>query len=142
MAQYERGTAFPNEGFVQLAIEQHFSDRGFSKSQKGRVDLCCSHPGTNERWVIEAKGETADRGLDFRTGLGQLIQAMDDRSYRFGIAVPDTKGFRYQLAKVPQWVRQALGINWLLVDESGSVRTLGPDEKLDECDLDREPEGN
>lgn len=31
------------------------------------------------RWLIEAKGQTSGVGLDFRTGLGQLVQgALDE----------------------------------------------------------------
>ncbi len=124
MTSYKLGTEFPHEGFVQRAIDTHFQSLGFVMGSKGHVDLVCDHPTTRERWIIEAKGETSDVGLDFRTGLGQLIQAMDEDAAKYGMAIPDTPKFRFQLSKVPTRVRQVLGLHWVLVAESGAVQVL------------------
>ena len=131
MTSYKLGTEFPHEGFVQRAIDTHFQSLGFVMGSKGHVDLVCDHPTTRERWIIEAKGETSDVGLDFRTGLGQLIQAMDEGEAMYGIAIPDTPKFRYQLAKVSTRVREVLGLHWVVVAASGTVRVFNSREKLD-----------
>lgn len=91
---YARGSAFPNEGFVQKAVEHHFSALGFTLDTSTHVDLLCTCPRTNEAWHIEAKGETAQIGLDFRTCLGQLIQRMASEQAYYGIAVPDLPAYR------------------------------------------------
>ncbi len=70
MSTYPRGSEFPHEHFVQKAIEAHFDHLGFTRDAKGHCDLVVFHPQTKDRWIIEAKGETSDTGLDFRTGLG------------------------------------------------------------------------
>ena len=127
---YRRGYEFPNEGFVQKAIEGEFRSRGFKETPKGHIDLCCQHPQTSERWIIEAKGKTSEVGLDFRTGIGQLVQRMDEPSTRFGIAVPDIDQFRYQLRQVRGWVREALGIHWILISKDGRVTIVTTEQKL------------
>lgn len=123
---YKRGLEFPNEGFVQLAVEEHFCNAGFDLTTASRVDLICSHPVTGESWHIEAKGQTTQVGLDFRTGLGQLVQAMHSQDINHGIAIPDTPAFRAQAAKLSDWVVALLRIHWLLVSQDGSVRVISP----------------
>jgi hypothetical protein len=126
MANFRLGTDFPREGFVQQALERHFCAPDYEPLEVGQVDLACVHKPSGERWIIEAKGATVDVGLDFRTGLGQLVQAMHDPSAKYGLAVPKTGKFMTQMGKVPDRVRQLLGIHWLIVDETGAVEILPP----------------
>lgn len=128
---YQKGFDFPYEGFVQQAIEAHFKNGGFKETPIGYIDLCCEHPQTGERWIIEAKGKTSAVGLDFRTGIGQLIQAMDRPSTMYGLAIPDIPKFRYQFQQVSGWVRESLGIHWLLVGEDGRVTIIAPKQTLE-----------
>lgn len=123
---YKRGLDFPHEGFVQLSIEEHFRKAGFHLTVDGRIDLLCSHPATGESWHIEAKGKTTQVGLDFRTGLGQLLQSMHNQETKHGIAVPDIPVFQTQVAKVSEWIVSTLGIHWLFVSQDGSVRVVAP----------------
>ena len=81
-------------------------------------------------WLVEAKGETADIGLDFRIGLGQLLVQMREPSAFYGIAVPATKKFSTRLKKVLNRVRELLGLQWLLVDKVGKVTCVEPSESL------------
>ena len=120
-------TLFPREGFVQAALERHFAT--CERFDAGMADFACVDAQA-ERWVIEAKGETSDTGLDFRTGLGQLIQGMSDPRTRYALAMPDTPKFERQRKRVPEWVRAALGIHWILVEESGAVAVVSPLEDL------------
>jgi hypothetical protein len=120
---YRLGTDFPREGFVQGALEQHFA--GCERFAAGHADLACVDRA-GVRWIIEAKGETADVGLDFRTGLGQLVQSMGDQDAVYGLAVPDTQRFANQMARVPKWVRQRLRLHWLIVAADGRVRVEPP----------------
>lgn len=119
---YRYDSIFPRERFVQDALERHFAARGFLIDAAGTIDLKCSHPVTRERWQIEAKGATTQCGLDFRTGLGQLVQRMEDQDVIHAIAMPDLKQFRTQAATVAPWVVKALNMRWLLVSEDGAVR--------------------
>jgi len=123
---YKRGLEFPHEGFVQLSLEEHFRSAGFLLTTDSRVDLICSHPDTGESWHIEAKGVTSQVGLDFRTGLGQLVQAMHSQDMKHGIALPDTPAFQAQVAKLSAWVVALLRIHWLFVAQDGSVRVIAP----------------
>jgi hypothetical protein len=120
---FKLGVNFPREGFVQATLESQFSL--CERLEVGWADFACvDHQG--RRWVIEAKGETSSSGLDFRTGLGQLLQNMGDSNALYGMAVPDTPKFEAQLARVPDWVRSALGLHWLIVAEDGSLRIEPP----------------
>jgi hypothetical protein len=112
---YRLGTEFPSEAFVQIAIENRFRELGFAIDTSGHVDLKCSHPTTCERWHIEAKGKTAQPGLDFRTCLGQLVQRIDDSETRYAIALPDLPEYTAQIRAMSGRVVERLGIHWLLV---------------------------
>lgn len=126
MRSFKRGVEWPNEGFVQGAIEKFFRSADFKVEEHKTIDLVCSHPVTGARWKVEAKGLTTAVGLDFRTGLGQLLQGMKERDIEYGIAVPDIPQFRRQIQAVPSWITETLGISWLYVQEDGSVK-LEPD---------------
>ena len=122
---------FPHEGFVQSTIEEYFKQRGFMLDVETHADLVCAHL---ERWLIEAKGVTSEVGLDFRTGLGQLLQRMTDQSVQYAMAVPDVEVFLGQCRLVSAWVRERLGLHWLIVGENGSVRKVAPSELITERD--------
>lgn len=120
--KFKRGTAWPNEGFVQGAIEAFFRAGGFDVGKHRTIDLVCSHPFSGVEWSVEAKGLTTAVGLDFRTGLGQLIQGMEEPGIEYGLAVPDIPRFRKQVFAVPSWVVETLRIHWLFVQPDGSVK--------------------
>lgn len=120
------GDQFPREAFVQKNIERHFSELGFTSFHYSFTDLACQNHETGETWIIEAKGETSATGLDFRTGLGQLLQSMQDKSFRYGIAVPKTEKFKNQVARLSDWVRYNLCLHIIYVDENGTVEILDP----------------
>ena len=121
MRSFKRGTEWPNEGFVQTAIEAFFRSGGFDIEEHKTIDLVCSHPVTGAKWRVEAKGLTTAVGLDFRTGLGQLLQGMVERDIHYGFAVPDIPQFRRQVRAVPSWVAEMLAIHGLYVQADGSV---------------------
>ncbi len=124
--RYARGTDFPNEGFVQAAIEAHVRKLGFEILSGGDADLVAFDPTTGKRWIIEAKGDTSDPGLDFRTGIGQLLQRMEDPGATYAIAVPEIPKFIRLCDAIPRRVRELLGIHWLLVRETGETRVVLP----------------
>src|SRR5579859_4135122 len=76
-SRFPRGVLFPNVGFVQAAMEQHFATSGFTAYPRVTADLACTNPATGEHWIVEAKGDTKARGLDFNTGIGQLLHRMN-----------------------------------------------------------------
>jgi len=128
MSRFARGLDFPNEGFVQQAIEKHFLESGFRPLNGRYADLICTHEKTREKWVVEAKGETTSIGLDFRTGLGQLLQRMDDPDVNYAIALPDIPQFNKQYKMLPTRVRQLLNLHILLVNVKGNVHVIKPTE--------------
>lgn len=131
MAKYQRGFDFPHEGFVQTEITDYFRDRGYTILEEGFTDLVCVCETRKCKWIIEAKGVTASTGLDFRTGLGQLIQGMEEEGVNYAIAVPEVEQFLKQCSRVTAWVRRALNLHFLLIDEHGRVRIVYPHDDLD-----------
>ncbi|WP_052116078.1 hypothetical protein [Noviluteimonas dokdonensis] len=123
---YKRGAEFPHEGFVQHALERHFANRGYEIDSGGRVDLLCQSLANGQSWHIEVKGVTTQIGLDFRTGLGQLVQAVTAGNMMYGLAIPDTPAFRTQVARVSRRVTEALNLHWLLVSPDGGVLIVPP----------------
>ena len=121
---------FPREAFVQLAIETHFREHGFLAKDSGHVDLECKHPETGESWLIEAKGETSAVGLEFRTGLGQLVHRITDGNTNYGIAVPETSKFLRQCEHVSQYVRERLNLYILIIRPTGEVKIVPPSASI------------
>lgn len=127
---YKRGSAFPNEAFVQAAIEKYFCSSGYERVVAAHSDYACHHPSTGDRWIIEAKGATSAIGLDFRTGLGQLVQRASEPTVRYALAVPNIPKFLAQCSQVSAWVRESLSIHWLIISADGSIRVVSPKEHL------------
>ncbi len=116
---YRNPPEFPYEAFVQAVLERHFVQLGYRILSFGHADLVCGRAG--ERWIVEAKGQTSDIGLDFRTGLGQIVITMKDETCNYAIAVPDISAFRRQADKVTAHVRRALNLHVIFVDQNGRV---------------------
>ena len=96
MPTFKRGVEWPNEGFVQGAIEAFFRSGGFEERGTRRL-ICGPASDHGARWRVEAKGLTSAVGLDFRTGLGQLLQGMNEQGIHYGLAVPDIPQFQRQI---------------------------------------------
>jgi formylglycine-generating enzyme required for sulfatase activity len=128
--RFHKNNEFPNEAFVQQTLEAYFTAEDFQIEQGSYSDLVCRNGERGQRWIIEAKGQTTAVGLDFRTGLGQLLQAMQDPGAFYGMAVPNTSAYIKQCRKVSDWVRQILRLHWLLIDQDGTVRIIPPDQTL------------
>jgi hypothetical protein len=128
--RFHKANEFPNEAFVQQAIEAYFTEQGFQLENEGYSDLVCRDVKRGQKWIIEAKGQTSAIGLDFRTGLGQLLQAMQDSAALYGLAMPNTPAFVEQCRKVSDWVRLSLRLHWLLIGPDRAVRVIPPDEVL------------
>jgi hypothetical protein len=125
-SQYRRTGEFPDECFVQEVIDEYFGTREFLRIDANCVDYVCEHPDTGDRWHIEVHGASAAIGLDFRLGLGQLIRGISSRTTKYALALPDMPQFRNQIKNVEPWVRKALNLHWLLVDQEGRVTVMEP----------------
>src|SRR5262245_49209241 len=126
MAHYPLGIDYPREGFVQNAIISHFCHEGYVAEVCGRTDYSCTHPASKVHWHIEAKGETSQIGLDFRTGLGQLIQGISNVEFKYALAFPATDAFLRQAQRVAPWVRERLNLHWAIVQPDGTLRIIAP----------------
>lgn len=130
--RFRNGVEFPNEGFVQFALDRHFAGLGFTEHCGSRADVDLRNPSTGARWVVEAKGDTKQNaGLDFKTGLGQLLLGMSDAEAQYGIAVPDIPRFRALCASFPERVRAGLNIHWLFVGADAHVRVIPPGQSVE-----------
>ncbi|MBR1172979.1 hypothetical protein JQ617_03340 [Bradyrhizobium sp. KB893862 SZCCT0404] len=127
-SDYRGKTDFPNEAFVQQAVEQWLTRDGFRVFRDRLVDVKASRDSGGEPkvWHIEAKGKTSAVGLDFRTGVGQLVQRMKDRAHQYGIAIPDIPEFRKQTDQFAPWVLSKLQIHWIWVSKDGTVSVDTP----------------
>jgi hypothetical protein len=60
---FHKVNEFPNEAFVQQAIETYFTEQGFQMENEGYSDLVCRDAKRGQKWIIEAKGQTSALGL-------------------------------------------------------------------------------
>jgi hypothetical protein len=126
--RYHKTNEFPNEAFVQQANEVYFTEQGFQIEHGGYSDLVCRDVKRGQKWIIEVKGQTSAVRLDFRTGLGQLLQDMQDPKALYDLAVPNIPAFVEQCRRVSDWVRQTLYLHWLLIESDGEVTMIPADE--------------
>ena len=52
--RFHKNNEFPNEAFVQQAIEAYFTERGFQIEDGGYSDLVCRDMKHGQKWIIEA----------------------------------------------------------------------------------------
>ncbi|MCG7639684.1 hypothetical protein F0261_17915 [Alteromonas sp. 07-89-2] len=128
---YKKEHAFPNESFIQEAIDTYFISAGYIILDDKYTDLVCKHPINGDTWYIEAKGLTSQVGLDFRTCIGQLVQRMKVQSSFYAIALPNIEKFREQALLVAPYVRESLNLHWIFVHENQSLTVLSPSQTLD-----------
>jgi hypothetical protein len=90
-----------------------------AETEVNSADVCARRG--DERLYAEAKGRTADIGLDIDTLYGQFLRRMADpgADARYAVVVP-TAAVRAAL-RVPAWIRQRLSIDVYQVDDAGGV---------------------
>lgn len=125
-----KGEDYPHEGFVQKALERYFSSQNYCFLRENHTDLVCVKEESQEKWVIEAKGKTTSVGLDFRTGLGQLVQGMQEQRVNYALAMPDIPQFVTQIKKLAPWLRRTLNLYLIFVDEAGRLRFAALEDTL------------
>ena len=116
---------FPREAFVQKSVERHFLALGSKRENGGHADWVCKHPETGDRWHVECKGLTTAVGLDFRTGMGQLVQAMKLDKTNYAVAVPRIDAFLRQIERIDPDFVALIGIKFLLVKSDGDLSVYG-----------------
>ena len=117
------------ESEVVEAFCAHLSANGWEierevKTPTGPIDVVATK-GV-ERLVAEAKGRTADAGLDMNTAYGQLLNRMADPEARYAVVVPETS--RRAALRVPRRVRDLLCIDVYVVGAGGSVTRVQTEE--------------
>lgn len=130
---------FPQAAFVMDAIENHFIEnqqfRRVGDQAPNTNVLHCQKENWGE-WIIFAKGVNTDVGIEFGTGLAQLLRKMDDTrhgnsTFRFGIAMPSDNDdkFKRQCAIIGRKIRRTLNLHWLVVNQDGKVTIYRPDQE-------------
>ena len=128
---YPRGEDYPNEKFIQNAIEDYAASQGWTKlTISGHTDLVCEDPATGRHWRIEAKGETEAPSTDFHTALGQLLHRAERQDDNYALAIPDGPKLLRLCGELPPWVRERLNLHIMVVTEDGGTRVCGPSEPL------------
>lgn len=125
---FKKSTNFPNEAFIQDAIEKYFLDNGYSLINNSQIDLIASNE--NETWIIEAKGLTNNIGLDFNTCLGQLAKSMSSPDYIYAIAIPKNIKYKRQCEKLSSYYRKLINLQIIVVDELKNIGIIHSNEEV------------
>ena len=126
---FKKEKVYPNEAFVQEAIELYFSEKGYEIKTKEQADLIAEKH--DEKWIIKAKGMTSAVGLDFNTCLGQLIKNMTSEDQIYALAIPSHLKYRRQCELLPDYFRELVKLRIILVDECGKVSVVEPQESIE-----------
>lgn len=94
------------------------------KTLTGPIDVVATRG--SERLIAEAKGKTANAGLDMNTAYGQLLNRMTDPDARYAVVAPETS--RNAALRVPRRVRNLLGIEVYIVAATGAVSRVEVEE--------------
>lgn len=118
------------ESEVVEAFCTHLTANGWEiqrevKTPTGPIDVVATR-GT-DRLIAEAKGRTADAGLDMNTAYGQLLNRMTEPDARYAVVAPETS--LKAALRVPQRVRDLLSIDLYIVAASGGVSRVQAEEE-------------
>ncbi|HDH28900.1 MAG TPA: hypothetical protein ENH13_07180 [Euryarchaeota archaeon] len=83
MAKFHNPDKFPYEAFVERRVSDYFRNIGYELSMEiAFLDLHFKSAEKGGEWRIECKGETSSIGVDFNTGIGQILKRMDDEKFK------------------------------------------------------------
>ncbi len=122
------------EDFVKRSLVDYFvKENGFEliKSNTPPLkNLDINIRKENSEWRIECKGckngNTDNVRTDFNTGIGQIVEKMDELNINYAIAMPDIKQFNNQAVQIPKSVRKLLNLYWIWVRQNGEIYTESP----------------
>ncbi|WP_157071288.1 hypothetical protein [Alicyclobacillus acidiphilus] len=130
----KKPSVYPNEGFVVDSVADYFSSHGyrtvFAQNTFEPDLIAVNEKDRSDYWTIEAKGHTASITTDHNTALGQILKRMNDSNRKYAIAVPQTPQMVKECRKVPQWLKQSIGLHVIFVDEEGQVSIYAPNEQI------------
>jgi hypothetical protein len=130
MKHFKKDNAYPNEAFIQEAIENYFLAQGYAIEESRYTDLVAVKP--NDRWVIEAKGMTSQTTVDFNTCLGQLIKSMTSPEAKYAIAVPNEIKYKNQSMKIPDYFRTINNLYILVIDKNAQIQIIHPSDRIED----------
>ena len=114
---------------VAHLCQQDFGIEQQASVQSGRVDILARRG--DDVLLIEAKGE--DKGgytsaeMNLQMGFGQVLSRMNEPSWHYGLALPNTPDFRRALSKYAGGFGiEKLGWAFFLVNADGKVNTYDP----------------
>ena len=129
MKHFKYPKIYPNEAFVQEAIENYFSTAGFEIKESRHIDLVAEK--TNEKWIVEAKGSTSQITVDFNTCLGQLARRMTSPFIKYAIALPYEDNYKHQCTELPDYYRANNNLYIILVAENAQVLIIKPTDDIE-----------
>ena len=72
--------------------------------------------------VIQMKGDSAALKTDWDTGLGQLLEIMNDDSADYAMVI--SKRYENYAKKFPKYVKNKLQLTFLLIEDDGRVTRI------------------
>jgi hypothetical protein len=120
-----------SEDEVKVAVKAHLENEGWRVQVAWGRDRGIDIEARldDQRLLLEAKGEAANPPQQvnyFLGALGELVQRFTDAGARYGLALPDNAQFRGLVDRLPQLVRERLGLKIYFVDpgDKTTVRTV------------------
>ena len=130
MKYFKKEKVYPNEAFIQEAIENYFSSEGFMIEKDGQIDLVAEK--NDEKWIVEAKGMTSQITVDFNTCLGQLVKSMESSAWNYAIAIPCEDKYKVQCMKLPDYSRKNNNLYIIIVNENAQIKVIMPTNNVED----------
>jgi len=131
MKYFKKDNVYPNEAFIQEAIERYFLNEGYKIENSAHVDLVAVNH--DDKWIIEAKGMTSQITVDFNTCLGQLVKSMFTHDVKYAIAIPSEIQYTKQCKQLSDYFRVTNNLYILIIDQNARVQIIQPTDHIDEA---------
>jgi len=78
----------------------------------------------NRKLIVQMKGDSADIKTDWDTGLGQLLDIMDDERSDYAMAVSES--YERLARSLPKYVKDKLQLIIYIVHDNGTISSEAP----------------
>ncbi len=108
------------EPMVKYLREQEYAILQVNKGKRTGPDIIAERAG--RKLVIQMKGDSAAITTDWYTGLGQLLNNMDDKDADYAMAVSES--YKRLVEAFPSYVKNKLKLTFFIVNDDGSVKSV------------------
>lgn len=125
-----KNTEYLPEKKIKYILGEFLASKGWGHKPDSTAinrDIGIEATRGNEKWIIEIESPdtlTNEITYSFVSALGRILQRMENKNYKYSIALPDIKPFRRLWERLPELAKNRAKITVLFVSETGAVEEI------------------